>query len=213
MITTFKIRAVVSAAITSAATGFASTALASGPVSVPPEPEVMIAPAPATPWAGWYLGAGASAVSGGIYQNTAGPTPDFVGANDASLFVGRNWQHGRFVFGGEFSAMHLNTPYVGFPNTFQQNVFELRARAGYAVSDQVLVYGFAGLAASRLDDVGTIVSQSGPTLGLGAEYRVSDHFGVGLEVASRRVSGTFPPPPNNVGTQIDTVTLRLVMRR
>lgn len=187
----------------------ASAALASGPVTVAPE-QIIVAPAPPVlSWAGFYGGISASRVSGGIDQNTAAPanTPDMISDTAFGAFVGYNWQRGNFVYGGELSYISFDTPFVGFPASFQQNAAEIRARAGYAVSDNVLFYGFVGAARSQVQDGGITLSQSGFSYGIGGQVRVRGGMFVGLELARRDVSGTYLG--DTLGSIIDTASLRV----
>jgi len=182
-------------------------ALASGPVAPPPQVVDYVMPAPAFDWAGAYGGLSVSSVSGRINENTGGGVfPDLDSDTGFGGFVGYNWQRGNFVFGGELSYTSFDTAYVGFPVSFQQNVLELRARAGYSF-DRVLAYGFVGAARSRLDDAGTIYNQTGVTYGLGVQAMIARNFFAGLEVARRDVSDTVGGA--TIGSDIDTITLRI----
>jgi opacity protein-like surface antigen len=109
------------------------------------------------------------------------------------------------VFGAELAYTSFNTPYVGFPNSLQENALELRARAGYAF-DRVMVYGFVGAARSTLTDVGVEVRQTGVSYGLGMQALVTQSMFVGVELARRDVSGDALG--FTVGSDIDTVSLR-----
>lgn len=186
----------------------AGAAFASGPTVVA-DPVVHVhTPAPVVrDWGGFYAGLSYSAIGGQINENTGGGVfPDLDSDKGVGVFVGYNWQRGNFVFGGELSYINFETPFVGFPASFQQNVTELRARAGYAVNN-TLLYGFIGGARSDLDDVGTSYSQSGFSYGIGAQVMFRGGMFAGLELARRDVSGTTGGV--TLGTDIDTVSLRL----
>lgn len=184
----------------------AGVAQASGPVTVFVEDSVVIAPPAVTNWAGFYGGLSYGAVAGDIYEITGGGAfPDLDSDTDFGAFVGYNWQRGNFVFGGEFTYTRVDNPFVGFPASIQDDVYELRARGGYAVNN-VLVYGFVGGATSRIVDVGTIYDQTGVSFGLGAAVMLRSRFSVGIEAARRRVSGTTGA--STLGSNIDTLMLR-----
>jgi len=190
------------------ALGFgAGTAFASGPVTVTP-PEIYVAPPPPVrDWGGFYGGLSYSGISGEINENTGGGVfPAMVDTSGAGVFVGYNWQRGNLVFGGELSYTDFETPFVGYPASFQQNATELRARAGYAM-DNVLLYGFVGAAQSRVNDVGLIYDQTGISYGIGGQFMVRGGAFVGLELARRDVSGTTGGV--TLGSYIDTVSLRV----
>jgi Opacity protein and related surface antigens len=186
----------------------AGAAHASGPVTVQPE-EVYVVPQPMVrDWAGAYGGLSLSHVSGGITENYGVPllTPDFDSTGALGLFVGYNWQQGNFVYGGELTYTHFDTPYTGY-SIRQEHALELRARAGYAF-DSTLVYGFVGAARSTIaSGLPVSYSQNGYSFGVGVQTFVSDHVFVGLEAARRSVD--FGGGGIGVRTAIDTISLRV----
>ena len=185
----------------------ATSAMASGPVTVAPqEPYIAPAPAPVRNWAGAYGGLSFSGVSGGLNENTGGPLVDFESDTGLGLFAGYNWQSGNWVYGGELNYTNFSTPFVGFPTVTQNDSLELRARLGYSMNN-VLVYGFVGAARSTLESPGLSVTQNGASYGLGAQMMFTDSMFGGLEVARRDVSGSALG--NTVGSDIDTVSLRV----
>lgn len=199
--------ALLAAASMMAVSAHGGSAFAGGQV-VMPEPEVYVPePAPSRVWHGLYGGLSASAISGRITNNDAGPTPDLEDDNGLGVFAGYNFQRGNFVFGGELSYIDFDTPYVGFPNSFQQNALELRARAGYA-RNNALFYGLIGAARSDLNDLGTEISQSGVSYGLGAQVMFRGGLFGGIELVRRDVSGSIPAG-GNIDSQIDTLTARI----
>lgn len=185
----------------------AGASFASGPVTVTP-PDIYVAPPPPVrDWAGFYGGLSYSGISGEIDENTGGGVfPAMVDTSGAGVFVGYNWQRGNLVFGGELNYTNFETPFVGFPASFQQNATELRARAGYAM-DNVLLYGFVGAAQSRINDGGIIFDQTGISYGIGGQFMVRGGAFVGLELARRDVSGSNGGA--TLGSIIDTVSLRV----
>lgn len=162
----------------------------------------------ATSWAGFYAGLSYSAVSGSIEENTLGSNfPDLDGDGAPGFFIGYNWQRDNLVFGAEVNHTAVETNYVGFANSIQEDVTELRGRVGYTPQDKLLVYGFLGYAESTLDDTGAILDYSGVSYGVGVDYKVWNNMFVGLELARRDMEDSSPG--GTIGSEIDTISLRV----
>lgn len=177
-------------------------ALASGPVAPPPQVVDYVLPSPTFDWAGAYGGLSYSSLRG---ESRAAVTVPMANDTGLGAFAGYNWQNGNFVYGGELSYIAFDTPYVG-PVNRQRNALELRGRLGYAVNN-VLFYGYAGLARSEIFGLGAWHSESGFGYGLGVQYHVSRGMFVGLEAGRRDLSATIGGV--NVDTQIDSISLRV----
>lgn len=156
----------------------------------------IVAPAKAQDgnWTGYYAGAeigagfshpgfsGGGVVSGSDFNDTA-----FVGG----VFVGHDWQSGQFVYGGvaslDFLGFHEKTGedpiFGGKTNSYSYDldwVASARARAGFLASDQLLLYGTAGVAVTRVKTsfdffLGDTDSSN--------KTRVGGAFGAGFEYA------------------------------
>ncbi|MFN4101703.1 MAG: outer membrane protein [Pararhodobacter sp.] len=202
-----KIRNVLlSSAMTLATFGFASAALASGPVTIVEQrPVTVAAPVQAYSWGGFYGGLSYSRVTGDATTNF-GDAADFGSVNGAGAFAGYNWQSGNLVFGGELTYTDFSAPVIGFPGAFQENALELRARAGYAF-DRAMVYGFVGAARSRISEGGDSINMNGFSYGIGAQALVTRNMFVGLELARRDLEGSDGPV--TVNSDINTVSLRV----
>lgn len=165
-----------------------------------------------TSWAGFYGGLSFSSVSGRTVENTSGgPTPDIDRDGALGGFIGYNWQRDNLVFGAEVNHTAADLEYVGFPDSSQDDVTELRGRVGYTPLDDLLIYGFLGYAETTLSDSGIVLDQSGMSFGFGADYMVWNNMFVGLELARRDVSGTTVVNTlvDTLGTEIDTISLRV----
>lgn len=155
----------------------------------------LVAPANAQDvnWTGYYAGAeigagfshpgfdGGSTVSGSDFNESA-----FVGG----VFVGHDWQSGQFVYGGvasfDFLGFHDQTAtdpiFGGKTNSYTYDldwVASARARAGFLASDQLLLYGTAGVAVTRVETSADFAfggtetvnkTLVGGAFGAGAEY-------------------------------------------
>lgn len=109
--------------------------------------------------------------------------------NSFGLFAGYNWQRDKIVFGGELLYLNAELPLDGFPDSIQDDIFELRGRVGYALN-KFHIYGLVGYSASNYKvQVGDPFKLAGPTLGLGVEYAVTDNIFVGFEAANRKIEG------------------------
>lgn len=150
-------------------------------VEVPPAPPVSQEPiaqyAPSAGWSGIYVGA-----FGGYEWGTFDSTAGDISADDwmGGAFVGYNLQNGPIVYGAEgdlgFSAASGTLGGV----QVDQGVFgSLRARLGYQL-DPVLLYGTAGLAATRAEITDATGTDSnthlGWTVGAGADALLTDNI-------------------------------------
>ncbi len=173
----------------SAVAGLGVAALASAPVLAadvtyeePPAPAPIIEAAPVSTWAGPYAGlqlgygfGGDTDVSPTGLPGVGIDTDGFVGGG----FAGYNFQSGQFVYGLEADVNYNNMrgDDAGYESRGRVDG-SLRARAGVAVTDDVLVYGTAGGAAQRLevsDAVGSDTNtMTGYTVGAGVDARMTE---------------------------------------
>jgi outer membrane immunogenic protein len=185
-----------------------SATYAADAVAVAPEPPVSQEPlvqyAPSANWSGVYVGA-----FGGYEWGTFNSTAGDVDADGwmGGAFVGYNLQNGAIVYGAEgdlgFSGANGTVGAV----EVDQGVFgSLRARLGYQL-DPVLLYGTAGLAATRAEITDASGSDAnthlGWTVGAGAdalltdnvfgrlEYRYSDYESKAFSTPATAVSSGF----------------------
>lgn len=145
----------------------------------PPAPAPIIDSAPVSSWAGPYAGVQLGyGFSGKVRDRTAGNdigTDGFVGG----AFGGFNMQNGQFVYGGEADVNYSGIDGANAGTAARARLDgSLRARAGVAVNDDVLVYGTAGVAAQRLR-VSTAAAQDtnlmlGYTVGAGTDVKLTD---------------------------------------
>lgn len=156
----------------------------------------LVAPANAknASWTGYYAGAevgagfshpgfdGGSTVSASDFNESA-----FVGG----VFVGHDWQSGQFVYGGvasfDFLGFHDQTAvdplFGGKTNSYTYDldwVASARARAGFLASDQLLLYGAAGVAVTRVETSADFAFGGTETVN---KTLVGGAFGAGAEYA------------------------------
>jgi outer membrane immunogenic protein len=161
---------------------FAGTAFAADVVSEEPPAPAPVAELPVASWAGPYVGLSAGYGFGGHAklkdQGTNIGTKGFVGG----VFGGYQWQQENFVYGAEADLGYNGTK--GSSNGFSAKSGlegSLRARLGYAVTPEILLYGTGGLAAKNqkvTDDVlGTSDSKGmfGWTAGAGTDIKITDN--------------------------------------
>ncbi len=147
----------------------------------PPAPAPIIESAPVSSWAGPYAGVHLGyGFSGSVHDKTINndiSTNGWLGG----VFGGFNMQNGQFVYGGEAD---VNYSGVDGSNAGQDARARLdgslRARAGVAVNDDILVYGTAGVAAERLRVVDNNVGARdtnlmlGYTVGVGTDVKLTE---------------------------------------
>jgi outer membrane immunogenic protein len=145
----------------------------------PAAPAPVFEPTPVATWAGPYAGVqlgygfGGSVTGSGIDAETDG----FLGGG----FAGYNFQSGQFVYGleGDINYSDANGTNAGVEarSRFDGSI---RARAGMAVTDDILVYGTFGGAAEqlRLTEVATGARDKntmlGYTVGGGVDARLTE---------------------------------------
>jgi outer membrane immunogenic protein len=145
--------------------------------SQPEEPApIAPAPAPLNTWSGPYAG-----VVLGYGVGTTDTAPASIDTNGVlgGAFVGYNLQSGPVIYGGEVD-MGYNWMDGSSGGTTTKSGLDgsLRARLGYAVTDNVMIYGTAGGAATRMEVSDAAGSDSntmyGWTAGVGADAMLTD---------------------------------------
>lgn len=184
------------------------------PAPVPEYTAPVAAPAPT--WSGFYLGA----LFGYTWANTDGESileeDDEFEANgiDGGAYAGANWQFGSFVVGAEADILASGVDSddddgYGFEQGLNGS---LRARAGVAL-DQFLLYGTAGVAASKFevespvdDDDQTAV---GWTAGVGGEALLTQNITARVEYRYTDYGEeTFELDGGDYDTDINTHSVR-----
>jgi outer membrane immunogenic protein len=145
----------------------------------PPAPQPIIESAPVSSWAGPYVGAH-------VGYGFSGSVDDRTNANDIStkgwlggVFGGYQMQNGQIVYGVEgdvnYSGVDGSNAGTAARSRFDGSV---RGRLGYAVNEDVLLYGTAGVAAERLrvsDGVDRDTNlMVGYTVGAGADVKLTE---------------------------------------
>lgn len=177
-------------AIAALTAGFATTALASGPVAPIPYVPPVIAPI-TYDWSGAYVGVGLAYTSARSSSSFAGVSlPTATGAS-LGVLAGYNWQRGNTVMGVE-AALNFsdisgsNTCGLGLPLgcTVRINNFAaLRARLGVAM-DRTLLFVTAGYATDERaytfspPVITDNVRFNGPVIGVGVEHALSNSWTV-----------------------------------
>ncbi|MER8647329.1 outer membrane protein [Mesorhizobium sp. M0586] len=151
-----------------------------------------------TNWTGFYAGAeiGAGFSTPGFEGDALATGSQF---NDdafvGGIYVGHDWQHGQFVYGAvanlDFlgfnnqSVTHADPVFGGKTDSYGYDldwVASARARAGYLASDQILLYGTAGVAVTRVEASSAFNGFLGGTDTI-RKTRVGGAFGAGVEYA------------------------------
>jgi outer membrane immunogenic protein len=196
------------------------------------------APAPAYvsySWTGFYIGGQLGGAWNDSSWSTAPgmlPFPAFGTPGSGFLYGGQagyNYQIGQFVLGaeGDLSGLALTgdnqcSNAVGTTcQTTQDWLGSIRARAGFAI-DRLLIYGDGGVAFTDYhfaETVGVLQSWgrgswTGWTLGLGAEYALTDHITAGVEYNyydfGAAVAGGGTPPSSIKFTESENTVVAKV---
>ncbi|MER8922112.1 outer membrane protein [Mesorhizobium sp. M0802] len=156
------------------------TAFAADVVSEEPPAPAPIAELPVASWAGPYAGLSAGyGFSGHAKVQDGGPdikTKGFVGG----VFGGYQWQQENFVYGAEadlgYDGVKGDSGGVNSKGGFEGS---LRARLGYAVTPEILLYGTGGgaLKNQKVSVPGDSDSNTmlGWTAGVGTDIKITDN--------------------------------------
>ncbi|MER8663525.1 porin family protein [Mesorhizobium sp. M1148] len=156
------------------------TAFAADVVSEEPPAPAPIAELPVASWAGPYAGLSAGyGFSGHAKVQDGGPdikTRGFVGG----VFGGYQWQQENFVYGAEadlgYNGVKGDSGGVNSKGGFEGS---LRARLGYAVTPEILLYGTGGgaLKNQKVSVPGDSDSNTmlGWTAGVGTDIKITDN--------------------------------------
>ncbi|RVD55849.1 porin family protein [Mesorhizobium sp. M2D.F.Ca.ET.185.01.1.1] len=159
---------------------FAGTAFAADVVSEEPPAPAPVAELPVASWAGPYAGINLGYGFGGHVKapGVDAKTKGFIGG----VFGGYNWQQENFVYGAEADLGYNGTKGSDNGLSAKSGIEgSLRARLGYAVTPEILLYGTGGLAAKnqKIDDSVTGVNDSkgmlGWTAGAGTDIKITDN--------------------------------------
>jgi outer membrane immunogenic protein len=156
------------------------TAFAADVVSEEPPAPAPVAELPVASWAGPYAGISAGyGFSGHAKVHDGGPdikTKGFVGG----VFGGYQWQQENFVYGAEadlgYNGVKGDSGGVNSKGGFEGS---LRARLGYAVTPEILLYGTGGgaLKNQKVSVPGDSDSTTmlGWTAGVGTDIKITDN--------------------------------------
>ena len=156
------------------------TAFAADVVSEEPPAPAPVAELPVASWAGPYAGINLGYGFGGHVKapGVDAKTKGFIGG----VFGGYNWQQDNFVYGAEADLGYNGTKGSSNGLSAKSGIEgSLRARLGYAVTPEILLYGTGGLAAKnqKIDDSVTGVNDSkgmlGWTAGAGTDIKITDN--------------------------------------
>ncbi len=170
------------------ASAFAGVASAGSLADAYVEPQVfepVAAPAPVFTggdWTGFYTGAqlGYGDIDG--TSNDGNNTNDDLVDGDGGIYglhAGYDYDFGRYVLGAEVDYDQAN---IDLANGVEvDSIARLKAKVGYDLG-RTMVYATGG--AARVDT--SVGDETGPFLGLGVAYQVTDNFTLGGEVLGHK---------------------------
>lgn len=148
----------------------------------PPAPAPIIESAPVSSWAGPYAGLHLGYGFGGSAETSVGGVTNDIGTSGwlGGGFGGFNVQNGQFVYGAEADVNYSGVDGTNAGEAARSRIDgSLRGRLGYAVNDDVLLYGTAGVAAERLRVTDAAAARDtnlmlGYTVGAGTDVKLTD---------------------------------------
>lgn len=181
-------------------TTMAGAAFAGSPVDTPAEPPVFApetVPVPVNTggdWTGFYTGLQLG------YADADSATGGLDGSDTSYGFhAGYDYDFGQFVLGGELDYDKTDISLGGGAGSID-SVARAKIRGGYDLG-RTLVYATAG--AARADT--SVGDETGPFVGVGVAYQVTDRYLVGAEVLEHR----FDDVGGVAGNDIDATTLSI----
>ncbi|MBD3663458.1 outer membrane protein [Sulfitobacter aestuariivivens] len=177
------------------AAGLGTTAMA-GTLADPIVTAPVIAPAPViagTDWTGFY---------GGLqlgYADVDGDAGLLGDDNTYGVHIGYDYDFGNFVVGAELDYDKTDIDLNGGAASID-SVARLKFKGGYDLGN-TLIYATAGMA--RADT--SVGNETGPFLGLGLTYRVSDSYSIGAELLEHRFDDVGGTP----GADVDATTFNI----
>ncbi|KUM27082.1 hypothetical protein AU467_17895 [Mesorhizobium loti] len=195
------------------------TAYAADVVSEEPPAPAPVAELPVASWAGPYagisLGYGFSGHADARDQGVNVKTKGFIGG----VFGGYQWQQENFVYGAEadlgYNGVKGDSAGIHAKGGLEGS---LRARLGYSVTPEILLYGTGGLAAKNqkiTDDVlGTNESKAmlGWTAGVGTDIKITDNVFGRVEYRYTDYGNKDFGPTGNVKSKDNRVTFGVGMK-
>ncbi|WP_425074614.1 outer membrane protein [Sagittula sp. S175] len=184
-----------------AATALGTTAMAGSldttvVEATPVVPVQVPAVVPANTWTGGYLGLSLGAAKGEIGgSDTTEPVYGLHGGYDYQFNNG-------LVAGGEIEYQGNDDLTVGGVDV--DNVSRAKAKLGYDLGN-MMVYGTAGV--SKVNT--SLGDATAPVYGVGAEYKVTERFGIGAEYLNENFKNLGA---TNTDLQQDTLNLRGTLR-
>ncbi len=137
----------------------------------------------------FYIG-GTFALNGGVDASPTGPDVPISG-NMFGVFAGYNvTSSAPFIYGLE-GAYLFGEAIPSFPaDAGLTYMIDAKARLGFRLGGQAMVYGVAGGSFSTYDDgFGSSIPVAGFNYGAGVEYRISPSIFIGVEYLARSLSG------------------------
>ncbi|WP_171234996.1 outer membrane protein [Ruegeria sp. HKCCA6837] len=146
-------------------------------------------------WTGFYGGLQLGYVD--VDTSVSGVDGDGV---IGGIILGYDYDLGDWVVGGGFDYDWMDVDLSNVPVTVE-DVWRLKARAGYKVNPQGLLYGIAGYAEAGTDNLG---SDDGWFIGAGYEQIVAPNVSIGGELLYHEFSNF-----NGSGVDVDATTLQI----
>lgn len=159
-------------------------------------PLIVADPVPVTPvgeWTGFYTGL---QLGYGDFSSDSGLDGD---ETSFGFHVGYDYDFGNYVIGGEIDYDKFDAD-LGGGAASVDSVARLKVKGGYDLGS-TLIYATAG--AARADT--SVGDETGPFVGLGVNYKISDRYTVGAELLQHR----FDDVGGVAGNDLDATTLSL----
>ena len=156
-----------------------------------------------TDWTGFY--AGLQYVSPNAEYFEGSDQDDVPFSDTAGVFLGYDYDFGKFVLGGELTYNKFDDDQALFGETAH---YQLRARLGADLGSALTYVTVGATKIELLEQSG--LDASGLTYGIGAEYLVNDNFSVGFEYSLNNFDEINDSP--ELEANVDLLQLRASYR-
>lgn len=147
-------------------------------------------PAPVSDWTGFYTGIQLG------YADISGDGGIDGSDNSYGFHAGYDYDFGNYVIGAELDYDQMDVDVGGGASV--DSVARLKVKGGYDLGN-TLIYATAG--AARADT--SVGDETGPFVGLGVTYKVTEQYTVGAELLEHR----FDDLGGVAGNDVDATTL------
>lgn len=143
-------------------------------------------------WSGFYAGLSLGHVNGrNTYEYSGDKEPyDLNSENFGGIHGGYRWDYGTYVVGAELAYSRITTYEKGYEGEYEYDgVIDMKVSLGYELPSSLVYLNLGASFADFKWDTTESDKVSGPMIGIGYTYALTDQFTIGAEYNYRRFKG------------------------